>query len=327
MNILKAGWIVFLMLLIGAAGGGYYLYREQSLTMRKHIANKRQIERLEKEQKQEVEWKLEEKRDIETLKKLAKKHDKWWFLHDIEEELGGEFRPLFRSIGQMKVEEGQDYLHVSRKVEVEATYPELIRLLENLERERGFSIEGLKISASSNDAERHNAKFTLSCVEVKKGFLDELLDIEEKKETVSPPTESLVLSPPWDKEQMLVLKTQTIDPFIKLDRERLRGGPEAPAILPPIDLSSKYRLEGIISFPQYRLAIIGPDYLLKEGDWLDNMQVIKIDDQRVSLKEGEQEYFLAIPGFAAAENEAGVIKIEGIPQESPEQQPEYVPDE
>ena len=101
MNIIKVGWILFLGLLIGAVVGGYHIYRQQTLTMHKHISNKEEIKRLEKEQSQEIDWEPEKQKDIETLKKLAKQQGKWWFLHDIEDELGEEFKPLFRSIGEI----------------------------------------------------------------------------------------------------------------------------------------------------------------------------------------------------------------------------------
>jgi hypothetical protein len=281
--------------------------------MRTHLENKEKMKKLEEEESKKLEWKAEEEKDIETLKNLAKKQGKWWFLHDIEEELGAEFKPLFRSIGQMKMEDKNDYLYVSRKIQLEASYPEIIKLFENLEKERGFSIEELKIRSSPNNPERHEASFTLSCVEIKKGFLSELTAMEGKEEEVPLFVDSLLLPPPWDEKQLLVLETEGIDPFVELEEVKKAVVPEGPVILPPIDISSKYRLEGIVSFPQYRIAIIGPDYILREGDWLDNMQITSINNHRITLMEGEQEYFMNIPGFATLGDK---IKMEPTPEET-----------
>jgi hypothetical protein len=312
MNLLKTWWIVFLVLLSIFIVGGYHLYSQQTEKMQKHKQNKEMIKKLEESQEEDTVLKTEEKKDIETLKSLAKQHGKWWFLHDIEDELGDEFKPLFRSIGQMKLEDKADYLYISRKVELEASYNELIRLFENLERERGFSIEELKISALPGNPERHHVSFTLSSVEIKKGFINELVGLEEKEEDLNLQVESLVLAPNWDSKQMLALENETIDPFVRQPRIKIVARSETPEILPPIDLSSKYRLEGIVDFPQYRIAIIGPDYILKEGDWLDNMQVVSIDDRRITLMDGEQEYFMSISGFATDTNR---IKIDTMPED------------
>ncbi len=324
MNTLKLGWLIFLMLLLVLTGGGYSLYRKQAEAMRKNQANREEIERLQEEQTHKVDWETEKSKDIGVLRELAKYQGKWWFLHDIEEELGTEFIPLFRTIGELKIEDRRDYTYISRKLKVEASYAELIRLFENLERERGFSIENLKITsgAARSDTGRHLATFVLSSLEIKKKFLDELLAIKPEARQGTLPVESLLLAPPWTDEQMLALKIDTIDPFVKQDvlATLATPGEAVPAILPPIDLSPRFRLEGIIKFPQNYIAIIGPDYIVKAGDWLENMQIEDINARRVTLIEGEQEYFMAIPGFATQENE---IKIEEAPIEALEQRPEF----
>lgn len=315
MNVLKVGWIIFLVVLVTALMGGYRVYKRQDSAFGKHDKNQQELEKMKKEEQHKGEWEIEKKKDIETLKELAKHHGKWWFLHDIEDELGEEFNPRFLGIGKIKVQDQQDYIYISRHLDIEASYPELIKLFENLERERGFSVEDLKISAGSNAGDgRHLASFTLSSLEIKKKFLDELLEIEEKKKERKQLAESLILTPPWRDDQLLIVKLNESDPFVKEDAAKFftiasSGGIGLPAVVAPIDLSPRYRLEGIIDFPKYRLVIIGPDYILKEGDWLEDMQVESIENQKVTLRQGEQEYFLAIPGFMDL---GDGIKIKGV---------------
>lgn len=325
MNILKVGWIIFLVVLSVAVAGGYSVYNKQKLALQKHGKNQEELKKLEEKEKNKGTLDAEKDKDIETLKELSKQHGKWWFLHDIEDELGVEFKPLFISIGKVKLRDMRDYLYISRQMNIEATYPELIKLFENLEREKGFSVEDLKIQAHSPaQAGRHQVSFTLSSLEIKKKFLDELLEVEGKgkekeKEDLGQFAESLILSPPWGDEQMLIVKLDKDDPFVREDVSKLLtyspdsdSDSDIPAVVAPIDLSSRYRLEGIINFPLYRLAIIGPDYLLKEGDWLEDLQVQSIDKQKITFKQGDQEYFLPVPGFM----NAGVgIRIEEVSEE------------
>ncbi len=331
MNTLKLGWLILLVLALVAAGGSYNLYQEQTVKMDKNQANREEVEKLQEEQTHKVEWEADKAKDIETLRELAKSQGKWWFLHDIEEEMGTEFVPYFRIIGELKVEDQQDYIYISRNLEVEASYAELIRLFENLERELGFSIENLKITSGTarGDKDRHLATFVLSSLEIKKRFLDELLNIKQESKQVKLTMASLLLTPPWTADQTLALKIDTVDPFIKQDALAMFTVPTGtnketemgmPAILPPIDLSPRFRLEGIIKFPNTYVAIIGPDYIMQEGDWLENMLVEDIDARRVTLKEGEQEYFLAIPGFGIQDSG---ITIGGIPKETLGEQPEF----
>jgi len=304
MNILKVGWLIFLILLVAAGGGGYYLYHQQTLQMQRHLANIAEISRYEAEQSTAMEKELEYKEDLQMLENLAKGHDKWWFLQDIEEVLGQEFQPLFRSIGSLKVEDKADYVRISRAIKVEASYPELIRLLEELEKKRGFAIEQLKIVQNPNNPGQHKAQFVLSSIEIKKGFFDQLRDLEGKKEVAATtnimPTESLIVPPPWKEGQKLVLREEFTDPFVKYEEEKVievvTGEPE---VLEPIDLSATYRLEGIVQFPQYRVAIVSPNYILREGDWLEDKQITSITESKVVLHKGEQEYYLTIPGFTS----------------------------
>ncbi len=317
-NLLRAGWVLFFILFVWITGTAIYNYRKQSVTMQTHLENKEKIVKLENEQKMKAEWKAEEKKDIEKLKKLAREHGRWWFLHDIEEQLGPQFKPLFESIGPMKLTNERDYVYMSRNIVIEGTYPEIIKLFGNLEKDRGFSIEELSISKLGMRGDEFNleqinkASFILSSVEVKKDFMDELVGLERKQYLGdSFRMESLLLPALWNESEALVLKYLRKDPFAMPSGNTVQAVKDKVSILPPIDLSARYRLEGIVNFPLYKLAIIGPDYILKEGDWLEDKQVISISEEKITFKAGKQEYFLSVPAF---DSDSEQIKTDTLPE-------------
>ena len=311
MNVLKAAWIILLLVGISLSGYGYHLYSKQSEELAQYAQNTKLVESYQEHGALSLERELEEKEDIKTLKKLAQEREKWWFLQDIEENLGDKLRPMFKNIGPVTVVDHEDYLEMSRELEVSASYQELIQLFEELEKERGFTIGRLRINRDTQDIERQVAQFVLTTIEVKRSFFDQLRNMGADIEGTSQMalvSESLIIDPTWQEREKLRLKEEAVDPFISYeDRQILLARQPVVAeekVMVPINLSSQYRLQGIVQFSKYLVAIISPDHILREGDKLDKKQVVSITRQKVTLIEGPQEYYIDLPEDSGINNTA-----------------------
>ncbi len=310
MNLFKIAWIVFLVLFMGGTGFGFHLYQEQEHTLSKHKKNKQDIIGLKLQAEKSLEQEFAEKEEIEALQDIGKGYNKWWFLQDIEETLGKQYTPLFTSVGPAKIQEKQDYRRLSRQIEVEGGYSELVELLENLEKEKGFSIEKLSIRQSRTVPGKQTASFTLSGVEIKEGIFEQLKDLdgktEEKKVKFS--AESLIIATSWKRNERLIVMEVLSDPFLPPLPEAVKTKVRVKAP-EPINLArlGKYKLEGILDFPDFRVAIISPNSILRAGDWLDTKEIISIGKRKVILREGRQEYYLVIPGYMQEKGEIDIL--------------------
>ncbi len=313
MRPVKAGWLLFLILTIILAATGYNHYKKQTEKLERYEANVREVKKLHEQQAKLIKatTKTDEvkKAEEKVLKLLAEEKGDLWFLEDVEDRLGKSFSPTFVLIGPLHSENKGNHLRFQRQISLEATYPEMIKLLNELEKKRGFTVSKLRISQNKKAAAslskkkkgktpkiRHRVEFLLSCIKIKESFLTQLglqAPVSAKEDYV----ESLLLAVPWKPGAKLKFGNMFNDPFVTVKKkEKRRKKASGPKIFPPIDLAGQYTLQGIIKVAGRRLALISPDLVLEAGDLLDNKKLDKIEAGQILLHEGKQKYFLQLPG-------------------------------
>ena len=326
MRSVKLGWMILLTLLTVLSGGGYYLYARQEQRFDRHAANIREIKKLKEQQAKLMQVPEKSEDETEVLKILASQKGELWFLEDIEEQLGLKAGPRFLLIGPVKREEKSNHVVFSRQVSLEAGFSELMRLLDILETKRGFRVSRLQIMVNPVNPKRHRIDFWLSCIRIKESFLAQLgLDAPlSGREGVK--VASLLLDLPFRAGEKLVLEDELGDPFLKLEPRKTRGPQKKalakrsrrrrrskPLALAPIDLAGEYTLQGIVKVAGRRMALIAPDRVLEEGDWLGKKQLVEIRESKVIFQAGRQKYFLKLPGDSRLPGKNS-SKAQGLPK-------------
>ncbi|MBI5787561.1 MAG: hypothetical protein HZA78_01720 [Candidatus Schekmanbacteria bacterium] len=300
----KLGWSIFFILTLASLGLSYYSYGKQTDLLVRHEENLQNIKGLKEKQAKLAEFQPKTQEELELAKILAEQQGDLWFLEDIEELLGEKYFPTFVLIGPLTQEAKENHIVYSRQMSLNATFPEVELLFMELESKRGFAISGLKLDAGTttanineNGQQRHHVDFKLSCVKIKESFLTELgLPTVHNDQQIDAQVVSLLMDIPWGEGQKLDLDNEVKDPFIVYVRPVPKQIKTESTSYEPKDLSGQYTLQGIATIGGKKMAIISPDRVLEVGDLLDHKKIAKIEDARIVLKEGRQEYFIKLPG-------------------------------
>jgi hypothetical protein len=211
------------------------------------------------------------------------------FLDQLQDQ-GGLVRIV--SIEPMQNDSSKHLRKVSRKVAIEADYPNMMRFLHRLEKTYRFVIENLLVE-TPEESSTHRAEFILTSVQ-----LDDL-DRNAKSSNVNPGKKGGVSSvnlpilvQAVEAHDGLKLSTHLRDPFTTKKRKTLWAGNSGS-----VDTSTEYRLTGIINFPGKRVAVIQSNhktFVVREGDLIEGSQVKAIKQDKILLISGERGYSLKI---------------------------------
>lgn len=336
MNTLRAAWIAAFLLFVPLMGTSLFTYSSQR-------KEKKKIESRIQNIKASVEALTEDDSTLEKLKKDGKAvlkrfnitKDNWWYLGDLE-GIKGKYRPVFKNISRSKVSEGPNFTKLSRLVNMSGTFSEALDLIGNLEDSGDFQIEDLRISTDKTDNKKHEMEFWLSFMRIKEDVVKKLSDAIEGKSSAKKDKKyhkrSLRFKPRWKKGERLILKKSKRDPFVDLKKRReawlaqikeeqqnltskqllakelrSKGKSKENAPLPPLDISLKLVLKGVLSLKGTKMAILDAKfeviasqknlyrYNVRIGDFVGDKKVTRIEDKRVTLKSGKRTYYTVMP--------------------------------
>ncbi len=211
------------------------------------------------------------------------------FLDRLQEQ-GGLVRLV--SIEPMQNDSSQHLRRVSRKVAIEADYPDMMRFLHQLEKTHRFLIENLLVQASEGSS-AHRAEFILTSVQLED--LDcnvKSLNVNPRKKGGASSVNLPILVQAVEAHDGLKLSTHLRDPFTTKRRNTFWAENSRS-----VDISTRYRLTGIINFPGKRLAVIESNdktFVVKEGDLIEGGQVKAIEKDEILLISGQRRYSLKV---------------------------------
>jgi hypothetical protein len=296
MKILRIVWIVAIILLLPLMGAGFFTHSHQQ---KEKVNLDNSIKTTEKKIKQlEAEDALFEKLKAKgkvALEQLYVTKDNWWYLGELE-GIKKKYKPIFRNISPSKVKQDKNFVTYSRLVNISSSFPDSVDLIDNLENDSDFHIEGLDIKTGQEgeDVNKHNVEFWMSFSRVKEEVVNKLATAltgkDSKKIDKKYYEKSLRIKPFWKKNQLLAVKEVKKDPFIDLHRRReqwlaklkeeqeakekallARRAAEAagivggPDILTDADLSDRLVLKGILDIKGIKMAIFDAKYEVVPG--------------------------------------------------------------
>ena len=211
-----------------------------------------------------------------------------WFLHRLQEQAGF---VRFLAIGAMETTSSKYYRKVSRKVAIEGNYADIVRILHQLEKTHNFVIENLLVQGSENSS-RHRTDFTLTSVQLEKNPYGNAksVNVTLKKKSGDSTTSLPILVPAVRVKSKLRVFAPSRDPFTLTGKNIVWTKKSGP-----IDISTEYRFTGIINFPGKRLAVMESNdkaFVVKEGDLVEDKQVITIGQDEILLVSGERQYLI-----------------------------------
>jgi hypothetical protein len=209
----------------------------------------------------------------------ASKNDLSFFMFNRVSELASKWRVELVSFSPAKRELRGVYSKITFLGEIRATYAGLLSFFQELEEGEKLLIETIELTSTSQSPLKHQAKFTLSCLEFTDQVFENLGDHEPNP-----------LPSPADKVAKM---TMGRDPF-SIPPQGLESAETAKTSPPDlIDLSGELRLTGIISFPQPETAVIERT-VLRKGDKIDDKEIMDIQKGRVILQKDGQRYVLKL---------------------------------
>jgi hypothetical protein len=180
-------------------------------------------------------------------------------------------------------------------VEIEGNFSQIIRLFACLEEEEGLTVDALRIanrSGRDHDAGKLKCQFTFSGVEVENLCLEFLKKEGATQASLSPGhLGGLLLLDRWEEKKRAMKERIIKNPFSR--SASVLGFVKTVNPDEPIDISQTISFSGVIGFPDRRVAIIERK-IAREGDLVGGKQIIKIEKNRVILKEGNQLYLLRL---------------------------------
>lgn len=220
------------------------------------------------------------------------------FLDQLQEQRG--FVRLV-SIEPMQNDSSRHLRKVSRKVAIEADYPNMMRFLHQLERTHRFVIENLLVQASE-ESSAHSAEFLLTSVQLEDLYGNgKSLNVNLRRKGKSSSVSPLISVQQVDAHHGLTLSTLSRDPFRTKRRETVWARKSGS-----VDISAEYRFTGIINFPGKRLAVIeskDKTFVVGEGDLIEGKQVKAVEQDEILLISGERGYSLKIGPSRTAEED------------------------
>ena len=297
---LAGGWIVTALVVLAAIG--WTVAQTISLgrlgttadTQRAGLARELQASR------QNIQAELVEKaellRDIRWSPDRATAADVLRRLADLAR--GGQAKVL--AIAPLEQEPAVRYRKSSHRVDMTASFSELLELATRVEREGGI-LEDVVLEVPQRKTgegagrDTVRAQFRLTTIEPSddtRRIMERVLAATAKSSRSILP---VALTLPLDARAETTLLALR-DPFAFVEAPRRRGPAIAVAPAPPIAPAS---VKGIMKFPGGALAIVD-DQVVKVGDVVNGRRVEQIVDGRIVLSEpGGDSRSILLPGFAA----------------------------
>lgn len=192
------------------------------------------------------------------------------FLKNIE-TLAGKLGFEYDGVKPMDEEETLDYIRYPFLVETKSKYREIVQFIDSLENSLGLNLDDLHIENDPKAPEWHRLKFTVSTFELKR---TEFAPPDKPgKEQAVPP-------------QIVVRDIRvTRDPFVE---KRKKEEKKVAAAGTRKKRPPRLKLNGIIDIAGKRIAIVN-DKIVKEGDWIANHRILKIEkDEVIAVYRGKE---------------------------------------
>lgn len=239
----------------------------------------------------------------------------------------------FLSVDPQQPENKNSYRKYIFKVEVRATYPQMLRFLNCIENKLKLNIDRFNLSqteplerlqevqdSQSESYKQVTAKIYLNTLEMEDDKLKDFDSLAQVRDFYLNPNSAAGTSPQFEEEEQesLIAQATETDPFHPQEyilaslapslfsssssgsagRRRIE---EKPPVLVKKD-DQELVLKAIIDFEKERRAILGQD-VVKSGDILENtqignrlvnMKVLSIGENTVTLGDGQERYTLKL---------------------------------
>jgi len=189
----------------------------------------------------------------------------------------------FVAIKPLDEEETDEYRKYPFLIETKAGYPELVNFVHRIENGMRLSLGNLQIERDPKDVSMHRLQFTLNIVELNE-------DVEFGPEI---PVET-VFPDPNDTELIGVFR-DVFSPKQGTTVVQLPTPPEAAKVVKKKRRPPKLNLMGIMEIAGKRVAIIN-DKIVRPGEVILKQRVERIEDDRVIIVRGDQQYSLFLKG-------------------------------
>jgi len=165
----------------------------------------------------------------------------------------------------------------SYNVRVSSDYPQIVRLVDNIENQLNLDVGNIRVSSGKDDTGLHEASFDLA-----------LLKTSEEK-GLSAPAESSAMP-----QQSLAIAKKEVgkDPFYQIP---VRASKTSAEEKPDPELP---QLHGIMEVMGKRAALLNHQ-VMHEGDKIKDYEVVRIDSNRVELKRYNRKYLINLRGLVS----------------------------
>ena len=200
--------------------------------------------------------------------------------------ISNEMNIRFVAIKPLDEEEAAEYRKYPFLIETRAAYPELVNFVHRIENGMRLSLSNLQIERDPKDVSMHRLQFTLNIVE-----LDADVDFGPaiSADTVSPDSK--------ETEELIAVFRDVFSPKQGTTVAQLPKPPEPAKVFKKKRRPPKLNLMGIMEIAGRRVAIIN-NKIVRPGDVILKQRVKRIEDDRVILMRGSQEYPLFLKGSA-----------------------------
>lgn len=213
----------------------------------------------------------------------ASKDDISFFMFNRVSQLASKWEVELVAFSPAKRELKGVYSEITFLGEIHATYAGLLNFLQELEEKERLIIEAVELTSTLQSPLRHQAKFTLSCLE----FTDLLFENLSNSE----------LNPIPFPDDQTVKMAMGRDPFSSPSQGFESADAEKTTTPDLIDLSGALHLTGIVLFPEPETAII-ERRVLRKGDKIDDKEIVDIQKGQVFLQKNGQRYVLKLKDAA-----------------------------
>lgn len=189
----------------------------------------------------------------------------------------------FVAIKPLDEEETDEYRKYPFLIETKAAYPELVNFVHRIENGMRLSLGKLQIERDPKDVSMHRLQFTLNIVE-----LNEDLDFGPEIPA------GTVFSDPTETELIAVFR-DVFSPKQGTTVVQLPKPPEPAKVVKKKRRPPKLNLMGIMEIAGKRVAIIN-DKIVRPGEVILKQRVERIEDDRVIIGRGDQQYSLFLKG-------------------------------
>jgi len=264
---IKGMILVLVIFFIGVSSLLYFfLYLPKTSKARK---DSRAISSLEKELEGKMQELIKARGEIERLSREDFKRQHIPSEEQIPtflENINGLARRLGFKTNEVKPldkEESPEYIRYPFLVQTESKYGEIVKFIDSLENSFGLNLDDLHIENNPKAPKSQLLRFTVSTFELTR--TESAPSDKSGKEQAVPP-------------QIVVRDIRvTRDPFVEKEREDKK---KVATARPRRKRPPPLKLNGIIDIAGTRIAIVN-DTIVKEGDWIVNHRILKIEEDEV----------------------------------------------